>query len=335
MMRNSAGIFLALGLLLSASGCGGSSGSFPTITPPIQAVTPAGLKNSGFSGLRPALTGGLSITQFKTDFFGTGPTVLFNITNSVDGRISFFNNNSTKSGCLSATPVAYTITPAGQASPVTMYAQCYTTIPSGFTGDPGLILIGKNNGVTYIWDANGAAWVAAIATPDGGSYDIHAWYSVGIGNGKSGSNGGQCGNAGAFDDCSYGVAEIYTNAGTGAFEMAAAGIGVGYCGVQLASDGMNTYADGSAGPVCAATDDLCVLSSDETTVVGGRGGICTPGGSAAFTHTTAIGIETGSGPTTSWGNSPYPTVPNVVLNGTSTDSVHFGPTTPPAGVAQF
>jgi len=129
----------------------------------------------------------------------------------------FFNTSTTSSGCLSATPVAYTITSAGQATAVTMYAQCYTTITSGFTGDPGLILIGSKGGKTYVYDVNGAAWTAAIATPDGSSYDIHAWYSAGIGNGASGTGGGQCGSA--WDKCSYGVAEVYTNAAAGTFEM--------------------------------------------------------------------------------------------------------------------
>lgn len=328
------------GLVISSffAGCGssgGTSGSFPTITPPIKAATPAGFKNATMlpmdRGVHHLFTS-LDISEFENNFFVSGPTVLFNITSNVDNRIQFFNTSTTKSGCLSATPVAYTITPAGQATPITMYAQCYTTISSGFTGDPGLIMIGKNNGATYVWDANGAGWVAAIATPDGSSYDIHAWYSVGIGNGVSGSGGGTCG--GSWDDCSYAVAEVSTIAATGAFEMTAAGIGIGYCGVQFASDGTVTWAEGSVdGPSCTSTESLCVLSSDEQTPA--SGGVCASG--TPFSWTTPIGRITGSGPQGAFGASGYPGLSqdNVTLNGTSTDSVHFGPTSPPSGVAQF
>jgi hypothetical protein len=337
--------------MVAATGCGskssstGVSGSFPTITPPIKAATPAGLKGSSLmasltgsgvqtGNLERLLTASLDLSQFKTDFFGTGPTVLFNITAAVDDRINGFNSGSTTSGCLSATPVAYTITPAGQANPITMYAQCYMSTGSSFTGDPGIVMIGKKNDVTYIWSAVGAGWVGAMATPDGSSYDIHAWYSVGIGNGASGSTG-SCSSQ--WDQCSYGVAEVYTNASSGVFEMASAGLGMGYAGIQLASDGTNTYAIGDSGNGTNAT--LCVKSSDESTSA--SGGVCSA--STPFSVTTAIGVKAGTGPATtvspsgvSWNVSAYPTSgPNVTLDGTTSDSVHFGPTAVPSGVAKF
>jgi hypothetical protein len=344
------GLALIVGVAaVAAQGCGksGKSGSFPDITPPIKAAVPSALKGSSFMAelrgqdLAQAISRAVQprtvnsfLTNFYNDFFVTGPTVLLNITSSVDDRINFFNTGSTSSGCLSATPVAYTITPAGQSSPVTMYAQCYTTVTSAGSWDPGLIMIGQNNGVTYVWDANGAAWTAAIATPDGSSYDVHAWYSVGLGNGQSGS--GSCGST--WDGCSYGVAEVYSNASSGAFEMTAAGIGVGYCGIQFASDGTNTYVTGSAdgGSSCASlTSGTCLLNSDEATSA--SGGICSA--SSPFSHTTAVGISTGTHTSgqggASFGPSTYPSTTNVTLNGTSTDSVHFGPTSPPSGVAQF
>jgi len=338
-----AGMFIALAQgCSSSSGGGGSSNRFPQITPPIEAATPAGLKSAFMDAVRLAgpmtlnasfvnpFSGSLSISQFETDFFQTGPTVLFNITTNVDNRMAFFNGQ-TSSNCLTSTPVPYTITPAGQAGPVTMYAQCYTQITSGFTGDPGLIMVGQNNGITYIWDANGAAWTAAIAKPDGNSYDVHAWYSVGIGNGVSGSGAGQCGTS--WDGCSYGVAEVSSTASTGAFEMTAAGIGVGYCGVQFASDGTNTYGIGSVdgGGSCEAQATLCLLSSNESTTA--SGGICTA--ATPFSVTTAIGTIGGTANSVTWGTSTYPASANVTLNGTATDSVHFGPTTPPAGVTSF
>lgn len=338
-------------------GSGSSSGSFPSISPPVKAAVPAGFGGTASimdevrvpyslsamfeSAVAPFNNKTLPVSTFNTDFFQTGPTVLLNITGGVDNRASAYTSSS--SSCKTATPVSYKITPAGQsAAGVTMYASCSQQINSGFTGDPGVVLYGTQGGNFYVYQAVGTSWTAAILTPDGSSFDVHLWYSVGIGNGIAGSNGGQCGTVGQFDSCSYGVAEVLTNAASSTFQMSAAGVNMGYCGVQLGSDGTNTFAKGSAGVggSCAGVDSVCVLSKDEQTAA--TGGICssaTPFGNPSATPSTgtvAIGISTGAGkaiPTIA--ASTYPTSTNVTLDGTSTDAVHFGPTSIPAGVASL
>ena len=92
---------------------------------------------------------------------------------------------------------------------------------------------------------------------------------------------------------------------------------------------------------CAPTGTLCVAASDLST-----SGTCgdalstfelAPLGRATSTGPNAggPGAEAGSGAT--WGASDYPggTADTVHLDGTSTDSLHFGPTKPTQGVGSL
>jgi hypothetical protein len=110
--------------------------------------------------------------------------------------------------------------------------------------------------------------------------------------------------------------------------MSVAGIGFGFCGAQLRSDGTNVYATGSEdmGATCQPVSSSCVLASDLATA-----GTCTS--LMTFTH-PALGREAGMGATT-FAASLYPSPPNLTLDGTMNDDLHFGPTAPTPGVASF
>jgi hypothetical protein len=109
--------------------------------------------------------------------------------------------------------------------------------------------------------------------------------------------------------------------------MTTAGLGEGYCGVQINSDGTSIYGEGSTdmGAPCNAVDSLCV-SADLTTT-----GTCTN----LMTFTLpAIGRKAGMG-RSAFDASLYPATPNITLDGTATDSLTFGPQAPTPGVPSF
>ncbi len=307
--------------LIATSGCGKSSagaGTFPLVTPPVKAAAPAGLKTRN-RVLDPA--------DIRSRFFSAGPTNIFTILTNIDTRIGEINTRttSTTTGCTAQAPVAYTISPWGQS--VTMYASCYEIIGTPTAASPGLIQWGTKDGAFYLYSAQGAARVAAIATPIAGTshYTVKAWMGVGYTNAGTSTCTGS-----AWDGCSYGVLQIDANSNTNTFEMAVAGIGFGYCGAQLKSDGTNIWILGSADGVsgaCQAQDNNCVLASDATTT-----GSCTPP-LTTFSNTTAIGRAAISGTSISWAADPTNT--NVTLNGSSSDALAFGPTTATTGVASF
>ena len=186
----------------------GTAASLPLVTPPVTAATPAGLRSSTPGAKTPHAN--LQSSDFKSRFFTMGPTSIFNILGSIDGRISGIDAMIATSppSCLATTPVAYSIAPFGQT--VTMYAQCYDKIGSAQPEDPGFLQFGQKDGVTYLYQAIGQGQVAAIVTPidaDGGSagdYRVEAWISVGTLNLAT-----NCGGHPAWDGCSYGVIHLW------------------------------------------------------------------------------------------------------------------------------
>ena len=256
--------------------------------------------------------------------------------------------------CLGAVPVAYAITPAPAGQPVTMYAQCYESLGTSAPGDPAFIEFGQNGGSTYYYSAIGQSWMAAIVTPlaaasdagadaadpaneqasaDAGStpaYGVQAWSGVGY------LNAATCGNMSGYDDCSYGVIDLLADPTTQTFEISVAGIGFGYCGAQLKSDGTSVFGTGSVdmASTCSAPETLCVAASDVTTPATCDASV------TAFTlpalgRTSSVGPNAGgpgvdAGPDAAWAPSGYPggTSNTVVLDGTASDSLHFGPLSP-------
>jgi hypothetical protein len=316
---------------LSSASSGGHHSGLPLVTPPVRAAAPTGFvpapQGSKFRPLS------LSADDLKSRFFMAGPTNIFNILQSIDDRLSGINQRLAAGdpSCMAQEAVPYTLKLPGKT--VTAYAQCYDSVGSSGPDDPGLLQFGQKDGVTYLYQAIGQGQIAATVTPvvgDGGvsgdgGYQVDAWLSVGTLNASS-----SCGGHATWDGCSYGVIHLWADSSTKQLEMTVAGVGFGYCGAQLKSDGVTIYASGSTdmGLTCNAVDNLCVSAEDGTT----------PGDCSASTtrfDLPGLGRNASSGTSQSWGQSQFPLETNVALDGTSDDAVHFGPSAPSPGVGKL
>lgn len=311
------------GSLIASMGCAatGAPVDLPMISPPVRSATPSGLQVAA----RHAVAGfdaALRAEDVRERFFsGSGPTDLMTILASIDQRLAEVNTSDRHPACLDQAPVGYTIHPPG--GDVELAAQCYRRFSGAPAGDPAFLQFGVRDGATSLYVAVGAARLAARVTPIDGTTDhvVDAWYGVGY------TNAAGCGSTGTFDDCSYAVTELHANPATKAFEMSVAGIGVGFCGIQFASDGALLRGIGSsdmgaqcndAAPLCAAAADLAPSQ------------MC----SAAGYTLPALGRHAGAG-AHEFGDSHYPDEPNVTLDGTDGDSLHFAPLAPTAGAGDF
>jgi hypothetical protein len=326
----------------------------------VKAAAPKGFGGAMGGNHKPAPKGRfltLDSNDIRSRFFSMGPTNVYGLLGSIDGRIQGYNMRAQNGApaCMQSAPIAYTIHPFG--TDVAFYAQCVDKIGSSDPNDPGFVQFGTKDGVVYYYSAVGAGWTAAILTPnaandagadeagtdagEGGapatSYRVHAWSGVGY------LNADGCGNKGAFDDCSYGVIELVADASSGTFEMAVAGIGFGYCGAQLKSNGTLVYGVGSTdmGQTCNDQGTFCVQASDVMTPAD-----CSGDGVSTFALTplgrresmgSGLAHTTAPDGGVAWGASKYPGADanQVVLDGTNTDALHFGPSTPTAGVGSF
>lgn len=320
------------------AGCSGDDNlALPLLTGPVKAAAPTALGGTATRAsrlIRRALSDRISASDFADRFFtGGGPTNIYTILATIDSRITEVNSQSggSQAACVTQAPVAYTITPFG--SSVTMYGQCYRMI-----GSTGFIQWGVRDSVTYLWVQVGAGNLAAIVTPTASGYAVKSWLTVG--------NAGQfnTNNTTSANWCtigSYGVMEITADASQTVFEMVAAGTGLGYCGIHLASDGNHIYGEGSADSnTCGANAPICISAADLNQTIDIAN--CSVG-TADFTLTsigrTAAHCDDTTGMTApppggNFGASPYPNTPNITLNG-GTDSLAFGPTVPTAGVGAF
>lgn len=325
-------VALAAAFFALAAGCSRdpNPANLPYVTPPVKAATPAGLLPPPVGALTNVRPSGalLSSSDFASRFFTSpGPTNIFSVLGVIDARLAEINGMTADEyyACVSQVPIAYEIAPFGETK--TFYAQCWMGGGSTNAADPAFVQFGTKDGVTYLYDAHWQGRVAAIVTPipgAAGKYNVRAWLGTGY------MNGVDCGPT--WDGCSYSVLELKADESTNAFEMAAAGIAIGYCGAQLRSDGTDVFVVGSA-EGCGAVDTLCVAAGDATTPSAG----CAAAGLASF-ELPALG-RTAS--TSSTGGiipaSEYPggASNTIVLDGTSSDSLHFGPTSPTRGVGRL
>jgi len=270
-----------------------SARELPLVRPPVEAATPDGFLEAAKRGVAELLDS----VDIKTRFFAEGPTSILRILDDIDDRITGINTRSAESehACQTQSPVAYTLTPWGQT--VVMQAQC----ADRFADSDDFVQWGVSDGVTYLYVYVGGNAFAATVMPEEipGELLIDAWLTVG-------SEGPD------WDSGSYGVIQLQANSRTVELELAVAGLGFGYCGAQLRSDGTTVYAAGSVdmGATCNAVDTLCVAASDVTT----------PGTCGAALTTFAL---------------PALDRTDLTLDGTASDDLHFGPTEPTSGAGTF
>jgi len=271
----------------------------------VRLAVPPSLKGSSSSMSSKFKVQTLNPQDIVDRFFNSigRPTNLFDILQGVDDRIESINSRwSQFSGCMSNTPTAYSLGTSFASSP-TFYAQCSETWSSG-SGFDQWSQIGDT---TYLYVRGGDGIVAAQVVGNGtfgNVKQVTVWFSVGIVN----RNG------------SHAVAMVYAEPSTPIFEMSVAGNNVGFCGVQMKSDGHVLNVTGSEGiNSCAPTDTSCTLASSLTTEA-----TCN-----AFVDSfslPAMGREAYSGNEA----SAYPggSKNTVVLANTGTDATFFGPSVP-------
>jgi len=308
---------LAVGLSVSFLRKGGIT--LPYVRPPVAATIPSAYKSSsGFGSLS------LSTDDIQSRFFPStgGPTSLNDILAEIDGRLAGLNGQMKNQACLTQANVEYTISTWGQTT--TFYAQCYSQWSDG----TGFVQFGVKDGKTYLYQYGGQSRSAAIVTPINGSttFTVDAWLSVGVLNNP-------------WDTMSYGVIQLRADPSLAIFEMSVAGTGFGYCGAQLISNATELYVIGSTdmGETCVTTDSACVLATD-TSVASNCDYLTSQITLPALGRQYALG--SGSSISAYLAASSYPgnstTGGNqIVLSGSSSDSVFFGPTSPTSGASSF
>jgi len=237
------------------------------------------------------------------------PTNLFRMLSDVDSRIQSINDRwSQFSACMASTPVAYSLGTSSWASSPTFYAQCSELWSSPVGGFDQWAQVGST---TYLYVRGGDGIVAAEMVGNGTFGNIQTvtiWYSVGVAE-LDRSNVSHC------------VAMVYAEPNTPIFELSTGGSNIGYCGVQLKSDGTLLNVTGSAefGPGCSSSDTSCTLANSITTPASCFGGV------NAFSL-PALGRKAYG----THGASAYPggVLNTITLANTGNDDSFFGPTIP-------
>jgi len=303
-----------------------SSFAVPLLTPPIKSSCPSAL-TSDLSVRRRRLTE-LNTDNIKERFFNPdgGPTNLFDILANVDDRLQELNDRmSSFEDCMQDDPAPYSFNVAGES--LTFYAQCSDVLNDGTGSSTGVADSSSfmqwafHNNTWYLYERVGQAIVASQlrvdtsasnpTAPDDddgtGVKNIHVWYSVGI-TSRTGS---------------HAVAHVFSDPTAEVFEMTAAGVGIGFCGVQFRSSEGLFKATGSAdvvGYTCEATDSACKEAGDFD--------VTSSCGSMSNFSLPTLGRQAYSDGT--WEASLYPggTENTVTLASSGADDAFFGPSSP-------
>jgi hypothetical protein len=310
---------LLTGCTMSATGA-----DLPLLSPPVDAATPSGFRLPGTTARRATVVDtALQAWALREQFFsGSGPTDLMTLLGVVDDHLAKINASDKRPDCLDQDPVRYTIDVFDHR--VSLSAQCFRMLAPTAGGDASFLQFGEQDGGISLYITTGTSRLAAIVTPvddspDGSPrYQIDAWYGI--------DSDTACG-----DGCPYGVGQLYANPVTRRFEMTFAGLSVGFCGLQFASDGTSIFGVGSidAGEYCLDPARLCVSASDPTA----PGALATCSQPPAYIL-PALGRRARPGEL-ALGPSRYPAEPTITLDGSRTDSLHFGPAVPTDGVGDL
>jgi hypothetical protein len=279
----------------------GRPANLPLIKPIVQEAAPAGLQ----TGLVSTAVQGLSERFFNA---AGGPTSINRLLTDVDNVLTEINSRTAdrERACQSVTPGEYSIRPGGDA--VKMYAQCYlVTNHVTAESDGTFIQFGTKDKTIYISRSAPEGQSAFIITPVDDKptkYTLRAWFTVGLSNTP-------------WDSGSYGVMNLTANSDTKTFEFTVAGIGLGYCGAQLKSDGNDIYAETSVdmGTSCTAIESACAKATDIS-----DSNTCSDD-LKAFSL-MPIGRIATQGSTQAFGASQYPAAPNLTFDGSRTDLLH-------------
>jgi len=301
---------VGVGLYLKHHNDGGGGMIMPYVTPPVVAACPPSLKNHYLSMNKKDsfATETIDATDaILNRFFVDGPTNLFGILSQVDQRVQGINDRMSQfTDCMASTPTAVDISTGSWPTSPTFYISCAEVWQGGAAA--GFDQWGQVGATSYLYVRGGDGIVAAQLVGNGtfGNIDsVTIWFSVGV---QPPRNGSHC------------VAMVYAEPARSIFEMSVAGANVGWCGVQMKSDGVVLNVTGSEdGPQCGQVDTSCTSASSVTTPA-----------------TCNTQVDTFSLP--ALGRMAYPNHPaseypggaanKVFLNNTGLDDAFFGPTSP-------
>lgn len=319
----------------------GKGFGIPEVEPPVEAATPSALADAAraalynrvhsipYRDITPMVSPEFDMSNFQDRLFGVGPTVIFEILASIDDRIAEINTRSadSSSDCLTQDPVAYTVTPFGlNEESFDMNLQCYDDLSDA--GDAtNYLMFGKKDDSFSLLEAVGAAYKAIQVTPVTGEtdkFEVLAYMGVGYTNTPT------------WYDMSYAALSLKANSATNSVEIAFAGVGVGFCGVHLKSDGSKIYVSASQEGAGVSCDNdvvtACLDASDLSDTTG-----CDDIDDDNF-ELTSIGRMVTDADHHSLEAALLPAAGgNVLLDGTDSDAIHFFPTaaTDVDGVGEF
>jgi hypothetical protein len=297
------------------------TGNLPLITPPIQAAAPSGLGDSNHTNtaLKRRHLLSFTSTDVRDRFFRAagGPTNMWDLLAEVDSRIAEMNMRVKQFPCLGGgTLVPYNLT-LWHGRNETLHAQCSDRYndPNGTAIPDAFGLFSLHNHTFELFMGFGETMLAARVTLQSNNLTsenvtrVELWYSVGLSN----VNG------------SHAVVQIVAQPQERVFEMTAAGVGIGFCGVHLYASNNTLLVHGSGDtPACQCGEvtTVCCDGADIATTV--------PCGAWPDFQLPPLGRSVVDASLCVFNQSLYPAEgPYVQLSTLIRDEAYFGPRTPP------
>jgi hypothetical protein len=213
----------------------------PPIEPPVYDTAPEGFEIPSRRFLQHEYS-----NEVKQRFFsGDGPTDIYGLLDSVDQRTQSLNNRMVEQDrpCLRNEPVKINVQGFSGNENIEIFVQCYDELSNNF-----FIMFGKKDGIMYLYEKGPATTTTALIEDTNETLpNVDVYFTVGNGMLLT-----QSGSRGLF--------HIKAEPKNDIFEGTAAGIGLGFCGVQFKSNGNNVKTIGSVegpGGTCQPINETC------------------------------------------------------------------------------
>lgn len=311
-------------IILTGKDDGPTRLNVPPLKPPVQAAAPEGFKVTA-ARMRQLQTDFSFHGQVKDRFFKSqGPSSIYPLLDRIDTRTRELNQRATAlvgTECLTAEPIEVDI-PGWPGEDLTMWAQCHDQLSESL-----FMMFGVRNNTVYLYEKD--SMVTILAYGEINPTNVTTFSKV---------------------DIYFAVGGAYTAAQTGSrglmhlealpeenhIQASMAGIGMGFCGVELVSDGDNIKIHGSqdgVGGACEDVETICISGDLEIVRTGTEcDGLINDLGSLGR---KVSGDFKGELNITEWAASDFPGDGgnNVEISDVTTAHVKFGPSTPPPSMS--
>lgn len=213
--------------------------TIPLLKPPVESAAPAGFKLS----TRRLLQATSSFNVAKDRFFRSqGPSSIYALLDRIDVRTQEVAQRATaleNNECIFSSPMEINIDGwPGEA--LSMSAQCYEVFQEGST----FMMFSVKEDSAHIYEKDGMVTILAHVDIVDDSVDkVDIYFSVG-----TAYNTNQTG--------SRGLMHLEASPKENKFQASMAGIGLGFCGVQIVSDGTKIKIHGSQDGIGGACEDI-------------------------------------------------------------------------------